>query len=154
MARSDPAGVGPGHHFAVRGISGGVGPQVAGTLRGVGHVDVNQVSFGLPDGRPLLDEVTFRVGEGATAALIGPNGTGKTTLLRIIAGDLAPDSGAVTRDGGLGVMRQFVGSLRDSTSLRDLLVSVASAPIRTAAQALEGAELAMMEHEDEPTQMR
>ena len=42
-----------------------------------------------PDGRPLLDEVTFRVGEGAKVALIGPNGTGKTTLLRIIAGDLA-----------------------------------------------------------------
>jgi ATPase subunit of ABC transporter with duplicated ATPase domains len=120
----------------------------------VAHVDVNQISFFLPDGRPLLDEVTFRVGEGATAALIGPNGTGKTTLLRIIAGDLAPDSGAVTRDGGLGVMRQFVGSLRDSTTLRDLLVSVAPPPIRQAAKVLESAELAMMEHEDEPTQMR
>jgi ATPase subunit of ABC transporter with duplicated ATPase domains len=120
----------------------------------VGHVDVNQVSFFLPDGRPLLDEVTFRVGEGATAALIGPNGTGKTTLLRIIAGDLASDGGAVTRDGGLGVMRQFVGSLRDSTTLRDLLVSVAPPPIRQAAQILESAELAMMEREDEPTQMR
>jgi ATPase subunit of ABC transporter with duplicated ATPase domains len=120
----------------------------------VGHVDVNQISFSLPDGRPLLDEVTFRVGEGATAALIGPNGAGKTTLLRIIAGDLVPDSGAVTRDGGLGVMRQFVGSLRDSTTLRELLVSVAPAPIRQAAQALESAELAMMEREDEPTQMR
>jgi ATPase subunit of ABC transporter with duplicated ATPase domains len=102
----------------------------------------------------LLDEVTFRVGEGATAALIGPNGTGKTTLLRIIAGDLASDGGAVTRDGGLGVMRQFVGSLRDSTTLRDLLVSVAPPPIRQAAQILESAELAMMEREDEPTQMR
>jgi hypothetical protein len=75
-------------------------------------------------------------------------------LLRIIAGDLTPDSGAVTRDGGLGVMRQFVGSLRDSTTLRDLLVSVAPPSIRLAAQTLEAAELAMMEHEDEPTQMR
>ena len=128
--------------------------RVTGRLIPVAHVDVNQISFFLPDGRPLLDEVTFRVGEGATAALIGPNGTGKTTLLRIIAGDLAPDSGAVTRDGGLGVMRQFVGSLRDSTTLRELLVSVAPPPIRQAAQALESAELAMMEHEDEPTQMR
>jgi ATPase subunit of ABC transporter with duplicated ATPase domains len=135
-------------------ISGGVEPLGRGTLAGVAHLDVNSVSFSLPDGRPLLDEVTFRVGEGATAALIGPNGTGKTTLLRIIAGDLAADEGAVTRDGGLGVMRQFVGSLRDSTTLRDLLVSVAPPPIRAAAKALESAELAMMEHEDEPTQMR
>lgn len=120
----------------------------------MGHVDVNQISFVLPDGRPLLDEVTFRVGEGARAALIGPNGTGKTTLLRIIAGDIAAQGGAVTRDGGLGVMRQFVGSLRDSTTLRELLVSVAPPPVRRAAAALESAELAMMEHEDEPTQMR
>jgi ATPase subunit of ABC transporter with duplicated ATPase domains len=120
----------------------------------VAHVDVNQVSYSLPDGTPLLDEVSFRVGDGATAALIGPNGTGKTTLLRIIAGDLAAGSGAVTRDGGLGVMRQFVGSLRDSTTLRDLLVSVAPPAIRAAAAALEQAELAMMEHDDEPTQMR
>jgi ATPase subunit of ABC transporter with duplicated ATPase domains len=75
----------------------------------VGHVDVNGISFDLPDGRPLLDEVAFRVGEGAKAALIGPNGTGKTTLLRIIAGDLEARAGAVTRSGGLGVMRQFIG---------------------------------------------
>jgi len=120
----------------------------------VAYVDVNQISFTLPDGRPLLDEVTFRVGDGATAALIGPNGTGKTTLLRIIAGDLAAQGGAVSRDGGLGVMRQFVGSLRDSTTLRELLVSVAPARVRQAAQALEASELAMMEREDEPTQMR
>jgi ATPase subunit of ABC transporter with duplicated ATPase domains len=120
----------------------------------VGYVDVNQVSFVLPDGRPLLDEVTFRVGEGATAALIGPNGTGKTTLLRIIAGDLVAHGGALSRDGGLGVMRQFVGSLRDSSTVRDLLVSVAPLRVRRAAEALESAELAMMEHEDEPTQMR
>jgi ATPase subunit of ABC transporter with duplicated ATPase domains len=119
----------------------------------VGHVDVNQVSFFLPDGRPLLDEVSFRVGEGVTAALIGPNGTGKTTLLRIIAGDLAPHDGAVTRDGGLGVMRQFVGSLRDESTVRDLLVSVVPPVIRQAAQALEASELAMMERDDEPTQL-
>ncbi|MBN9195671.1 MAG: ATP-binding cassette domain-containing protein, partial [Microbacterium sp.] len=50
----------------------------------MGYIDVNGVSFVLPDGRPLLDEVTFRVGEGSTTALIGANGAGKTTLLRIV----------------------------------------------------------------------
>ena len=59
----------------------------------MGHLDVNAVSFSLPDGRRLLREVTFRVGEGAKVALIGPNGTGKTTLLRILAGDLAASDG-------------------------------------------------------------
>ena len=55
----------------------------------MGHLDVNAVASPCPDGRPLLRDVTFRVGEGAKVALIGPNGTGKTTLLRIVAGDLA-----------------------------------------------------------------
>src|ERR671933_272180 len=120
----------------------------------MGHVDVNGVSFTLPDGRPLLGDVTFRVGEGATVALVGPNGTGKSTLLRIIAGDLEPHEGSVGRSGGLGVMRQFVGSVRDDTTVRDLLVSVAPPRVRAAAQALDAAELAMMETDDEPTQLR
>ena len=120
----------------------------------MGHVDVNGISFTLPDGRPLLGDVTFRVGEGATVALVGPNGTGKTTLLRIIAGDLQPHEGSVGRSGGLGVMRQFVGSVRDDTTVRDLLVSVAPPRVRAAAQTLDASELAMMEVDDEPTQMR
>jgi ATPase subunit of ABC transporter with duplicated ATPase domains len=119
----------------------------------VGHVDVNAVSYSLPDGRPLLGEVSLRVGEGAKVALIGPNGTGKTSLLRIISGDLDSSDGAITRSGGLGVMRQFIGKVRDDTSVRDLLVSVAPEPIRRAAAAVEAAELAMMERDDEPAQM-
>ncbi|WP_460445112.1 ABC-F family ATP-binding cassette domain-containing protein [Angustibacter aerolatus] len=120
----------------------------------MGHVDVNAIGFVLPDGRPLLDEVSFRVGDGAVVALVGPNGAGKTTLLRIIAGDLDAHGGAVTRSGGLGVMRQFVGQVRDDSTVRDLLLSVAPAPVRTAAAAVDAAELAMMETDDEPTQMR
>jgi ATPase subunit of ABC transporter with duplicated ATPase domains len=120
----------------------------------MGHVDVNAVSFALPDGRPLLDEVTFRVGDGTTTALVGPNGAGKTTLLRIVAGDLDAHGGAVTRSGGLGVMRQFVGSVRDDTTVRQLLVGVAPPRVRTAAAALDAAELAMMDTDDEPTQLR
>lgn len=70
----------------------------------MGYVDLNSVSLTLPDGRVLLDEITFRVGEGRKAALIGANGAGKTTLLRILSGELNPHSGAVSRAGGLGVM--------------------------------------------------
>ncbi|AXH97023.1 ABC-F family ATP-binding cassette domain-containing protein [Ornithinimicrobium avium] len=119
----------------------------------MGHVNLDQISFVLPDGRPLLDEVSFRVGEGAVVALVGPNGTGKTTLLRIVDGELDPHGGTVTRSGGLGVMRQFVGSVRDDSTVRDLLVSVAPERIAAAARALDTAELAIMEIDDEPAQM-
>jgi len=51
-------------------------------------------------------------------------------------------------------MRQFVGSVRDGSSVRDLLVSVAPPGVRAAAVSLEQAELAMMERDDEQTQMR
>ena len=120
----------------------------------MGHVDLNAVSFFLPDGRVLLRDVTFRVGDGAKVALVGANGAGKTTLLRIVSGDIDASDGAVTRSGGLGVMRQFVGSVRDESTIRDLLVSVAPPAVRTAATALDRAEHAMMEQDDEPTQLR
>ena len=107
----------------------------------------------LPDGRVLLDEVSFRVADGAKVALVGANGAGKTTLLRLVAGDLEPQSGAITRSGGLGVMRQFVGSVRDESTVRDLLLSVAPPRVSAAAAALDAAVLAMMDSDGEATQM-
>ncbi|GAA2857900.1 ABC-F family ATP-binding cassette domain-containing protein [Microbacterium arabinogalactanolyticum] len=120
----------------------------------MGHIDVNAIALTLPDGRPLLDDTTFRVGAGSTSALIGPNGAGKSTLLRIIRGDLAPDGGAVVIDGSLGVMDQFVGHGDAGTTVHDLLVRVAPARIRAAAEALEAAENALIEDDTERTQMR
>ncbi len=59
----------------------------------MGHVEVGHLSFVLPDGRALLDDVSFRVGSGAEAALIGTNGARKTTPMRLLAGDLVYASG-------------------------------------------------------------
>jgi ATPase subunit of ABC transporter with duplicated ATPase domains len=120
----------------------------------MGHVDIQHVSLALPDGRMLLDDVSFRVGDGAKAAIVGANGAGKTTLLRIVAGDVQPNDGSVVRTGGLGVMRQFVGSVRDDSTVEDLLLSVASPALQRAAAALSATELALMETDDEPTQLR
>ena len=65
-------------------------------VRGVG------VTLG---GHPVLDGVDFDVAPGEAVALLGPSGVGKSTLLRVIAGLVTPDTGAVTWDGGdlLGV---------------------------------------------------
>ncbi|MBO9569712.1 MAG: ABC-F family ATP-binding cassette domain-containing protein [Cellulomonas iranensis] len=120
----------------------------------MGHVDVGGVGYTLPDGRPLLSDVTFRVGDGARVALVGPNGVGKSTLLRVVTGDLVPHEGSVQRSGGLGVMRQDVGRIDDDRSVRDLLADLAAPAVRAAAAELTAAELAMMEVDDEPTQLR
>ena len=120
----------------------------------VGYIDIASVSFALPDGRPLLDEVSFRVGEGSTTALIGQNGAGKTTLLRIVRGELAPLSGAVSIDGGLGVMDQFIGHGEPGETVHDLLIAVAPERVRRAARELEDSEAAIIERDDLDTQMR
>ncbi len=117
----------------------------------MGHVDVAGVRFELPDGRVLLDDVSFRVGEGAKVALVGANGAGKTTLLRIITGELTPKAGAVTRTGGLGVMRQLVA--RGSTTVAEMLLSVSPPRVRAAAAEVDRLELKLMDTDDEATQM-
>lgn len=119
----------------------------------MGHIDIASVEYSLSDGRVLLNDVSFRVGDGAKVALIGPNGSGKTTLIRMICGDISPDEGTVAITGGLGVMRQFIGSVRDETTVRELLISVAPVRIRGAAAKIIETEKYMNEVADEKSQM-
>ena len=120
----------------------------------MGHLDVSRVSYALPDGTPLLDDVSFRVPAGGVVALVGANGAGKSTLLRLIAGQLPMQTGAVTTSGTIGVMPQFIGSVRDESVVRDLLLATAPQRVRDAAAAVDACELALMEAEDEPLQMK
>ncbi len=121
---------------------------------GVGHLDLSDVTYHLPDGRTLLDGVDLRVADGARVALVGPNGVGKSTLLRIVTGEVAPHGGAVVRSGGLGVMRQDVGRIDDDRTVRDLLVGLAPTAVREAALELAAAEHDIMTVDDEPAQLR
>lgn len=118
----------------------------------MGHLDVQHVTYSLPDGRILLLDVSFRVGEGAITALIGANGAGKSTLMKMIAGDEQPHEGSINRTGGLGVMRQFVGHMTDGT-VRDLLLTVAPKAIAETAARIDATELAMIEDDSEKNQM-
>ncbi|MFS7879029.1 ATP-binding cassette domain-containing protein [Streptomyces asiaticus] len=119
----------------------------------MGHLEAAHLAYFLPDGRLLLGDVSFRVAEGTVAALVGPNGAGKTTLLRLVSGEVEAHGGTVTVSGSLGVMPQFIGSVRDERTVRDLLVSVAQPRIREAARAVDEAELAIMERDDEAAQL-
>lgn len=101
----------------------------------------------------LLRDVTLKVGAGDVVALVGPNGAGKTTLTRIITGDVAPDSGVTAVTGRLGVMRQFIGSVRDESTVGDLLLSLSSPKLRALAERVAGAEARMYETASEKDQL-
>jgi phospholipid/cholesterol/gamma-HCH transport system ATP-binding protein len=67
-------------------------------------VSIDALHFGYA-GRPLLRDVSLRVGRGQVVALMGGSGSGKTTLLRLLGGQLKADAGRVRFDG------QDVGAL-------------------------------------------
>jgi macrolide transport system ATP-binding/permease protein len=73
------------------------------TLSPVLRADGVSVSFG---GRSVLTDISLAVDPGHRAGLVGENGVGKSTLLRVLAGSLAPDHGTVQRPPDLGVLDQ------------------------------------------------
>jgi ATP-binding cassette subfamily F protein 3 len=58
-------------------------------------MEVRDLSFGYDAVHPLIEELSFPVAKGDRIAVVGPNGRGKTTLLRLLAGELPPSAGAV-----------------------------------------------------------
>src|SRR3989344_2940868 len=68
-------------------------------------VTLDALSGATPDGRPLFDNLTLAFGAERTG-LVGRNGVGKSTLLRIMLGELAPSAGAVAVRGRIGLLRQ------------------------------------------------
>lgn len=71
-------------------------------------------------GRPIVQDLDLLLGPGQRLGLLGPNGSGKTTVLKLLAGTLAPDSGTITRADKLRVVtfEQHRDSLDQQASLR------------------------------------
>ena len=82
-------------------------------------VALHAVSLATPDGTPLLENLDLAFGSDR-AGLVGRNGIGKTTLLRVIAGETQPHAGSVERSGRVAVLRQTVQVEADAT-IADLL---------------------------------
>jgi PrtD family type I secretion system ABC transporter len=65
-----------------------------------GRLAVERVTYGFPgQGTPLIKGVSFRLEAGESLAVIGPSAAGKTTLIRLLIGTIAPASGTVRLDG-------------------------------------------------------
>ncbi|SCX54999.1 ATPase components of ABC transporters with duplicated ATPase domains [Klenkia marina] len=93
-------------------------------------ITLNALSFSWPDGTPVLDGIGATIGPGRTG-LVAPNGGGKSTLLRLITGELAPTAGSVTVDGVLAHLPQDLpltaaGTVADVLGVAPVLAAVAA----------------------------
>ena len=76
------------------------------------------VSFG---GTDLFEEVTFRLGAGDRVGLVGKNGAGKSTMLKILSGEVAPDSGVIAteKEVKIGFLKQDIDFVKGRTVLEE-----------------------------------
>ena len=72
-----------------------------------------------------LRNINFEINAGEAVGLMGANGQGKSTLLRIIAGVLLPDEGSVTVNGGVAPLIELTGGLKSDLTARDNIALVA-----------------------------
>jgi len=103
-------------------------------------IEVLALGYTLPGKRLLFSDVEFKVASGQRVALIGGNGVGKSTVLRVIAGEDQEHVGTARVEGTLLYMRQFVAS--PATTVRELLRGLLPMSMRTAGEELTAAERA------------
>ena len=77
-------------------------------------ITLSGLSYSTPDGRLLFDNLNIAFGAERTG-LVGRNGVGKSTLLRLVAAELSPRSGTVSVGGRVAVLRQIVAPPPDMT---------------------------------------
>ena len=84
-------------------------------------LSLENVTFGFADGI-LLDDVSFTLSEGERVGLVGGNGEGKTTLLRLLLGELTPVEGKIFRKNGasLGYLPQTGGYDSQKTVIEEM----------------------------------
>jgi ATPase subunit of ABC transporter with duplicated ATPase domains len=109
----------------------------------VSHVVANGLAYAHPGGDLLFSDVSFKLGPRQHAGLVGVNGVGKTTLMRLLAGQLPAAEGEIDV-GPFSYMPQDVGvGAEAAVTVRDLLLGTAPRPLRDAGERLRAAEVEM-----------
>lgn len=103
------------------------------------HVVASHLAYAHPGGEPLFSGVSFKIAPSQHVGLVGANGVGKSTLFRVLAGELPVDEGTVDI-GAFAYMPQDVGLGADGRSVRELLQSAAPARLRDAGRRMIAAE--------------
>ncbi|KAA1422801.1 ABC-F family ATP-binding cassette domain-containing protein [Mumia zhuanghuii] len=98
-------------------------------------VDLEDVSLTRGTAR-ILDRATWRLGPGDRVGLVGPNGTGKTSVMRLVAGTLEPDSGRVKRGKTISVA--YLSQALDELDPQERVLDSVSGPELRATSLLEG----------------
>src|SRR6266852_2978155 len=94
--------------------------RINGSMLQANHI---KLSYGA---RVILDDISFTVAPGEKAGLIGVNGAGKSSLLKIIAGLQQGDRGKIAHPQSFGYLSQDVAhdtSVADGTTVRDFIFS-------------------------------
>ena len=123
-------------------------PRVA-TLSSMSSIVVSDLAYAPPGADQIFFDVNFGVSAGEHAAIVGANGAGKSTILKILSGVYEADEGEFTVGGNMLSMTQDVGMSRPEDSLRDMLVEVAPKVLRDAGRALIAAEVALADGTDD-----
>ena len=115
----------------------------------MGFIELADVGYAIPGGRTLFEKVSFKVADGQRVALVGANGVGKTTLLRLIAESDDQHAGNIRVIGRLARMPQMLHDPGSSATVRDLLLAQAPTALAAAGRTLVRAEQRMA---DEPSE--
>ena len=110
---------------------------------------MSDLAYAPPGADQIFFDVSFGVAPGEHAALVGANGVGKSTILRILAGVIEADEGEFTVNGSMLYMTQDVGMANPADTLREMLIEVAPARLKVAGRRLVSTERAMLAGESD-----
>lgn len=111
-------------------------------------LSVEHLAYAHPGGQILFDDVSFKVPLGKVAGLVGANGVGKTTLMRLIAKELTALEGEVSVTGDVHYLPQDLGIGDTDVDIRTLLTASAPPHVAEAGAALADVERRLADGDD------